>query len=77
MVRRTLATLVTLAALAPTPGAAEADRDPIRERDDRIEELERKVDLLAGELARELPRRDLLFDSIERQREGMHLVVVE
>jgi opacity protein-like surface antigen len=52
MVRRTLATLVTLAALTPSPGVAEADRDAIQERDDRIEDLERKVDLLAGELAR-------------------------
>ena len=52
MVRGILATLVTLTALASAPGIAEADRDAIRERDDRIEDLERKVDLLAGELAR-------------------------
>ena len=53
MVRRTLATLVTLAALgAAAPLGAETESDAIRQRDDRIEELERKVDLLAGELSR-------------------------
>jgi opacity protein-like surface antigen len=53
MARRTLAALVTLAALAaPTAGFADAEEDALRERDDRIEDLERKVDLLAGELSR-------------------------
>ena len=53
MARRTLATLVTLAALSvPGPGRADTEEDALRERDDRIEELERKVDLLAGELSR-------------------------
>jgi opacity protein-like surface antigen len=53
MARRTVAALVTLTALvAPTPAFADTEEDALRERDDRIEELERKVDLLAGELSR-------------------------
>lgn len=52
MARRILSTFVTVAALASGPALARSDEDAIRARDDRIEELERKVDLLAGELSR-------------------------
>ncbi|MEN8182336.1 MAG: hypothetical protein ABFS46_07355 [Myxococcota bacterium] len=53
MARRTPIAIVMLTALTPLGASAqEGARDALQARDDRIEELERKVELLADELSR-------------------------